>query len=417
MKVAITASSGYVQVGDEIYVAGDTDTSLSQWLGLLRGAHLVLPRLNRSEPPPGWVAMPGVSVEPLCERPLPWRQRREQVLENARRTLRDADLLYARGPGYEVYWTCQAAVELGVPILLELHGEWAPSVLAESAGGIARVFSRNWRAASVERATRWMVQHCRALVTIGPELALRYARPGLPTLVSTNHTLDIDRYRPRMRYVPARPPRLLFVGALEARKGVADLLRAQAILRDNGRETQLHLIGSGSLRGRLAELAEKLDLTQNVFFHGQMPHGEQIFSQYELADAFVLPARAGEGVPRAIHESMALGCPVVATDVGSVWWQLDSGRAGLVVQPGQPLELAMAISQLTENESERARISQAGFERALQFSLDRQIERIRRFLVENLPHEMLSHAALAGGMPAETVAISDSRRQDGREAA
>jgi len=77
------------------------------------------------------------------------------------------------------------------------------------------------------------------------------------------------------------------------------------------------------------------------------------------ADAVCLASDA-EGVPMAILEAMALGRPVVATDVGGVSEAVESGVTGLLVPPNRPAQLAAAFEQLVFDPELRERLGAAG---------------------------------------------------------
>lgn len=78
-------------------------------------------------------------------------------------------------------------------------------------------------------------------------------------------------------------------------------------------------------------------------------------------DVFWLPSEGlSEGIPTVLGEAMALGLPMVATDVGSVREAVDGGVNGYVVAPGDPEALAEATRPLLEDDDLRARLGAAG---------------------------------------------------------
>jgi glycosyltransferase involved in cell wall biosynthesis len=138
--------------------------------------------------------------------------------------------------------------------------------------------------------------------------------------------------------------RVLAVGRLESVKGLEDLIRAIGLVRRQGQDIGLELVGSGDgpYEGRLRDLVAELGLAGSVTFTGPLPHGPLLFQRYREADLLVM-ASLSEGTPKVVGEAFAHGLPVVATDVGNLPELVSNGR-GLLTQPGRPNELARAIS-------------------------------------------------------------------------
>ena len=92
------------------------------------------------------------------------------------------------------------------------------------------------------------------------------------------------------------------------------MIRAVAECNRRGQPTSLELCGDGPLRDELADLIRALALEDHVLLKGRIEHPED---WYPNLDAMVLPSLT-EGLPLALLEALACGCPVVATDVGEV---------------------------------------------------------------------------------------------------
>jgi len=138
------------------------------------------------------------------------------------------------------------------------------------------------------------------------------------------------------------PPRIGMVARLEQHKDHFTLLRAIALLRDQGIEVQLILIGEGSQRSQIEDLINKLELQNWVQLLGSRRDIPQLLSQLDL---FVFSAQPDEGFGIALAEAMAANLPIVATDVGSCYEVLDGGRCGLLVKSGSATALADGIRQ------------------------------------------------------------------------
>jgi len=139
---------------------------------------------------------------------------------------------------------------------------------------------------------------------------------------------------------PASPPLLAMVARLEAHKDHPTLLRAMALLREQGLPLRLWLIGDGSRRTQLQALIHTLGLEAQVLLLGSRRDIPQLLAQLDL---FVFAASPDEGFGIALAEAMAAGVPVVATAVPACRELLAGGRCGLLVPPADPAALAAAI--------------------------------------------------------------------------
>lgn len=111
-----------------------------------------------------------------------------------------------------------------------------------------------------------------------------------------------------------RPPfSILVVGRLMDLKNPASVLRAFEAGHDSG--SRLVFIGKGPLRPALAEMVKGLDLNDQVEFTGLVPR-EEVYRRLAAADLFV-SASSVEGLPVAVLEAMACGCPVILSDIPS----------------------------------------------------------------------------------------------------
>ncbi len=137
-------------------------------------------------------------------------------------------------------------------------------------------------------------------------------------------------------------PTLMAVGRLSPEKGWPVLLEALREGLRRGADLRLALFGDGPERQRIEDRTQALGLRRRVLLAGYVPEVRYYMPGF---DAFVLPSWS-EGWPLCVVEAMLAGLPVVATAVGAVPEQLDHGRAGLLVPPGDPSALAEALCRL-----------------------------------------------------------------------
>lgn len=185
-------------------------------------------------------------------------------------------------------------------------------------------------------------------------------RIGLPAdrLVVIPNGIDTDIFHP----APAQPTKATdqltigYVGRLQKVKGVHFLIDAFARLVSEYPHLQLHLVGDGSERAALAQQAQALGVSDNIHFLGiraDMP------ALYPTFDLFVLPS-LWEGMPNVALEAMACGVPVIATNTGGTPEVVQTGKSGLLVQPGNVTALYEAMALLLADTEQRRRLAQAG---------------------------------------------------------
>jgi glycosyltransferase involved in cell wall biosynthesis len=161
-----------------------------------------------------------------------------------------------------------------------------------------------------------------------------------------------------------RPPVILAVGRLIEKKGFADLIDACALLKSRPRTFRCRIIGSGKLQADLAGQISRLGLEGQVQLVGPMRQSE-VVKEMQNAAALAAPcivANDGDrdGLPNVIQEALALGLPVVSTDVTGIPEVIQPGKTGLRVPQRDPEALAAAIEQLLEDPALRVRLATEG---------------------------------------------------------
>lgn len=158
-----------------------------------------------------------------------------------------------------------------------------------------------------------------------------------------------------------RAPYLLFVGTIEPRKGVPDLLTAHAALRRSHPDLALVLAGRPGWgpppmvdRPGVTALGHTDDADLDALYRGAM--------------AFVLPSRY-EGFGMPVLEAMVRDCPVVTTDVASL--PEVAGGAAELVSPGDVDELTSTLDALVVDEDRRRDMAEAGRRHAAAFTWQR----------------------------------------------
>jgi starch synthase len=167
--------------------------------------------------------------------------------------------------------------------------------------------------------------------------------------------VDVERFRPAAGPRPPGPLRLLFVGQLAQRKGLAYLLEALRRLPPGLCRATL----VGPLAVPRAALAPYADLIEH---RAALPYHE-VHAVFAAADLFVYPS-LHEGSALAIYEALASGLPTITThSSGSI---LRHGVEGLLVPAGDAEALAAALVALAGDPARRAAMATAARARALE---------------------------------------------------
>jgi glycosyltransferase involved in cell wall biosynthesis len=222
--------------------------------------------------------------------------------------------------------------------------------------------SRDERSGSwpYEKLKRLMVRNCSAFLVPGTA-SFEYVRAlGAPAdrIFTVPNAVDDDHYHKEfLRLVGAKeriksergyPATIfLFSGRFIRRKGIQHLLAAFRKLQREKGDVGLVLLGDGRERRQSEDYCKSHGI-KNVFFEGFI-NQEDLPKYYTAGDIFVLPSLTDQwGL--VINEAMTFGLPIISTDVvGAAHDLVKHGVNGLVVKPGNSIELYRAMKQLLDH--------------------------------------------------------------------
>jgi glycosyltransferase involved in cell wall biosynthesis len=175
------------------------------------------------------------------------------------------------------------------------------------------------------------------------------------------------------------------VAQLTPWKGQDTAVRALALLRERGIDAHLLLVGSAKFLARssrhdnaayvarLRELVNRENLSEHVSWLGER---EDVPELMRALDALLLPSTE-EPFGRAVAEAMAMGVPVLATNVGGPAEVVRDGHDGFLLPPREPEAWANALAELAASPELAARMGASGRARAADaFTLERHLERV-----------------------------------------
>ena len=193
------------------------------------------------------------------------------------------------------------------------------------------------------------------------------------------NSVDLRRLSEPSERAP-EPGLVVSVARLVEKKGLDDLIAACGLLKARGVAVRLEIAGDGPLRPVLEAAARDAGIDDPL--RGALPH-EEVRELFRRASAFCLPcvvAASGDrdGLPTSVLEAMALGVPVVTTDVNGLTETVIDGRTGIVVPEHDPAALADALERVLGDPELASRLSREARAHVAQgFSLERSVGILR----------------------------------------
>jgi glycosyltransferase involved in cell wall biosynthesis len=374
LKILVTLEN-HVRRSKDGHMYADVPGGYSTWTNLLQSFDQVvlLARVYKDKGPSSSTDNldgPSVSVHELPNYVGPWKylQKLKFLRTSVRQAVSESDAYILRVPGLVGRLAWHEIRRLKKPYALEVVADpWD----ALGPGTWPSLFSPVFRLVGA----RELKLMCRGAVAVHyvTESALqrRYpAAPGAYTTTFPNALMDSafasapiieERFR---RIGLNKLIRIGFIGSLaQMYKGPDVLLRAASFCRSRGRDFEIVMVGDGRYAEQMKALATRLGLEDRTQFIARLPFGKAIFDFLDSVDLFVMPSRA-EGLPRAMLEAMARGCPCIGSDVGGIPELL---AADDLVPPNDPEALARRIMEVTADPQRMKAMSARNLARAKQF--------------------------------------------------
>jgi glycosyltransferase involved in cell wall biosynthesis len=198
--------------------------------------------------------------------------------------------------------------------------------------------------------------------------AERFIRKSVPALAGReihviHSSVDVARI-PAAAPAPGAPFRILYVGALEPKKGVEHLIDALALAQESLGDWRCDIIGQGPSADPLKARAAERGLGERIVFHGGLPF-EAVAQAYRKAHLCIAPSIIGpsgrqEGIPNVMIEALAYQRPAISTAISGIPELIRDGDTGLLVPPADPRALADAILRIYSNPQEAAAMAKRG---------------------------------------------------------
>ena len=332
--------------------------------------------VRRPEGFEGLVRDHGISIELIPGRGLPsWTRSLRRFVRRVRPDVVHTTIFEADVAGR------LAAFGTGIPVVSSLiNVTYGPERLLDPN-------VRRWKLWGVRQidglTARRFTTHLHAVSRSVKDAAVRSLRIRPERVTVVERGRDPDRLgfptperRERARRelgIPTDAEVVLSVGRLEHQKGHRYLVAAVAAIRDRPRLVVLLAGRDGYRSAELRQQVRGLGLERTVRFLG---HRDDVPDLLAAADLLVLPS-LNEGAAGVVIEAMALGTPLVASDLPSLREVTGDGGSGLLVPAGEPEAFAAAIVRILEDERLSRSLGARGrdiFEQ--RFTLDRSVERM-----------------------------------------
>ncbi len=270
-----------------------------------------------------------------------------------------------------------------VPVVVRLHTSSKESQAIDAAPPSRWNRWEVWRERRVARGADVVVTHSEA------HRRAMAAETGIPAerirLVPHGLAVYPDWVRPPR---PPGPPRVVFLGRMEHRKGTVELLQAVPDVLKAVPDAQFVLIGAdrphapgGRTHAQYLEEEFSPEVRRQVALAGRLPQPD-VDRWLQTADVFVAPSRY-ESFGLIFLEAMRWGTPVVGTTAGGIPEVVEDGKSGVLVPPESPVALAAALIRLLQHPDHAQQIGVAGRERVeREFSVERMAERVEELYRE-----------------------------------
>lgn len=202
--------------------------------------------------------------------------------------------------------------------------------------------------------TKWVESriytNCDVIVALNEEHRQYLSNRGFKVVFIPNG-VGIENYTPNY----SDEGYIFFTGRLVKQKGLQYLIKAYSMLNSELQDNfKLVIGGFGPEKKKLIDLASKLGIKNRVIFLPWIPNSDFI-KRIENCSVYVLPSFY-EGLPVALLETMALGKPVVASDIPGIQEVITHGKDGFLFETGNASELKKCLELLLEDAKLRKRI-------------------------------------------------------------
>jgi PEP-CTERM/exosortase A-associated glycosyltransferase len=276
-------------------------------------------------------------------------------------------ILHAHSPVLNALPALRVGRRLGIPVVYEIRAFWEDAAVDH---GTYSEGSAKYRV--VKSLETWACKKADQITVLCNGVKSDLIQRGIPgekmSIIFNAINPDDFRSLPRDRELAASlgingRPVLGFVGSFYRYEGLDLLVRAFAKLCEARSDLVLLLVGGGEMEATLREQIKKTSRADRVIIPGRFPH-DKVPGIYSLIDILVYPRysmRLTELVtPLKPLEAMAMGKPLVASDIGGHRELIQDGTTGLLFKPGDDAALAEKLQRVLNDATLRDKLAHQG---------------------------------------------------------
>jgi D-inositol-3-phosphate glycosyltransferase len=189
-----------------------------------------------------------------------------------------------------------------------------------------------------------------------------------------------DRRQARRRLGLDDAPTVLFVGRIQALKGLDVAVAAFGLLREHLPDARMMVVGGPSGPSGVEEeleirqLAARLRLDGKLIWCGVQPH-HRLPTYYQSADVLIVPSRS-ESFGLVAAEAQGVGLPVVAANVGGLRYVVEDGVSGFLVDGWEPPDYAKALLRVLDGSAYRDELIRGALNAGRRFGWETATDRL-----------------------------------------
>ena len=263
------------------------------------------------------------------------------------------NVVHAHSPCTWGFAAARVARQCKLPFVYELRGIWEDSAVARG-----RLREKGLRYRLRRLLETFLARRADAVVTISAGLQREFTNRGVKDVFVVPNGVDLVRFAQmgtRPKPIEYDGVTISYIGSLCPWEGVEDLVRAAVFLKKSEFKVRVRIVGTGETEKLIAELIERLSLSDTVEMLGHVPH-DQINEVYERSDVLVYPRRRSRitevVTPLKPLEAMAQEKPIVISDVAGLTELIDK-KSALVFEAENASDLAEKCLQLVRSEDLR----------------------------------------------------------------
>jgi PEP-CTERM/exosortase A-associated glycosyltransferase len=267
------------------------------------------------------------------------------------------DIIHAHSPVLNALPALWEGSRLDIPVVYEVRALWEDAAVDHGTYG-----QTSWKYHVTRLLETYVCKKAANIVVLSQGLKDDLVSRGIPVerLAVIGNAIDVGDFQDRSVEKELRTGWKLagkkvigFIGSFYRYEGIDLLVAAMSVLTRTYPELVLLLIGGGEVEHELRSKVVELGLNDKVVIPGRMPH-ESISSIYALMDILVYPRRSMRltelVTPLKPLEAMAMGKPVIASDIGGHRELIEPERTGILFPPGDVSGLVNAIERLVKDE-------------------------------------------------------------------